>query len=196
VQYDANTGKAVFQCVITSDMETTGYFMAHLAMSCTDHDEMDVFVQVEKIVKHWRQGTMTIKPHGVIARSLLKYVAHDWQFGLSKVGLLFHWGPSGVLRASHALDKDERSTSERPLYKHTRKVPLKKGEVRVLDVPISPYGMYWEKGDVLQFTVSGQPINPFPLPGVKGPETDNKGIHTIHCGGREAESSYLLVPVV
>lgn len=143
VSYDSTSSKATFRYVIPHDVETTGYFMAHLCMSCASHTEMDVFVQVEKTVNNWRQGTMTIKPQGIVPRHLLG-LAHDWQFGLSKVGMLFHWGPSGVLRASHALDREEGSTDEMPLYKHTRRVMLRKGEVRVLDVPIAPYGMFWE----------------------------------------------------
>lgn len=49
LSYQPNdSGKLVFECCMPSSIETTGYFMAHLLVSCPDHDEMDIFVQVEK----------------------------------------------------------------------------------------------------------------------------------------------------
>jgi len=196
--YNANSGKATFTYTMPTACETTGYFMAHLAMSCEDHDNMDVFVQVEKLgnARKARQGTLCITPPYAAVRFMLKLM-HDYQIGVDKTGPLFYWGPSGVLRASHAVDKDEQlSTDYHPVYKHDRELKLKPCEKRTLDIAIKPVGLYWEKDDILQFTISGKEVIPFPIPGVPLPLINNAGKHVVHCGGMGAESSYLLVPYI
>ncbi|RYC79713.1 hypothetical protein BFJ63_vAg17400 [Fusarium oxysporum f. sp. narcissi] len=146
VAYDSATGSAVFWMEMPEDSETTGFFKARLMMSCDEHDEMDVYVQVERFSSaRKRKGTLCMKPHSGLAQLMLQY-AHDWQFGLSKVGMAFHWGPSGQLRASHALAKDEENSTEaQPDYNFDKKVPLTPGEVRALDIPLRPYGLYWKE---------------------------------------------------
>jgi uncharacterized protein len=122
---------------------------------------------------------------------------HDHQIGVDKTGPLFYWCPSSVLRASHTIDKDEQlSTDCHPVYKHDREVKLKPGEKRTLDIAIKPVGLHWEKGDELQFTISGKEIIPFPILGVPLPLANNAGKHVVHCGGMAAEISYLLVPYI
>jgi uncharacterized protein len=146
LHYDSDTGRTEFWFEMPEDCETVGYFMAHLRVSCEDHDEMDVFVQVEKYsgINRARQGTLCIKPQSHVAQYMLKLV-HDWQVGLGKVGMAFHWGPDGQLRASHALGKDpQRSTQAQPYYRYEMKKPLAPGEVRTLDIPMRPYGLYWQ----------------------------------------------------
>ncbi|KAL2212380.1 hypothetical protein CC79DRAFT_1318359 [Sarocladium strictum] len=145
VTYDSADGSAVFWMEMPHDSETTCFFMAHLMMSCDDHDEMDVYVQVERYsASRKRQGTLVIEPQSRLVQLVLQY-AHDRQFGLSKAGLAFHWGPCGQLRASHALGKDEKqSTEAQPYYTFEKKVPLLTGEVRSLDIPMRPYGLYWK----------------------------------------------------
>lgn len=218
ISYDSAAGKAVFCFHMPEDCETTGYFMAHLLLSTTDHSEMDVFVQVEKLSSaKYRQGVLTMRPQSAVIRRLLKFM-HDWGvIGIGGTGLAVHWGPDGQLRASHALSKLESdSTIAEPVYAFSKKIPMKQGEKRFLDIPMRPYGMFWEvrylllyiiyhtnvldfvkqKGDYLKFTVQGKSVNPFAIPGLRMHETDNKGLHFIHCGGEKENSSYLLVPHV
>jgi len=47
VSYDAESCCTVFTYTFTEDVETTGYCMAHLDVSCQGHDDMDIFVQIE-----------------------------------------------------------------------------------------------------------------------------------------------------
>lgn len=144
LKYDALMGKLEFRYVMPAASETTGYFMARILVSSEDHNEMDIFVQVEKLTPElWRQGVMTILPERWALRRLLKFL-HDWQIVPQSAGLLFDWGPSGSLRASHALEEDSASTSIQPVYSHSRSVSLQKGEIRALAIPFKPYGMYWE----------------------------------------------------
>jgi hypothetical protein len=142
--YDSKNGRAVFRYRVPRSCETTGYFMAHLVVSC-DAPGMDVFVQIEKLSPaNRRQGTLVIKPQSALIRGAIKTI-HDWQFGLDKAGPLLHWGPHGVLRGSHSVSYDAgRSTPSQPFYTHDTKKPFEKGEIRVLDIQIRPYGMYWE----------------------------------------------------
>lgn len=145
VSYDAKSGKAVFDYQMQEPSETTGYFMAHLVMSCAEHDEMDVFVQVEKLSSaKYGQAVICIKPNSAALRGLLKFM-HDWGIGMGGAGMALHWGPDGWLRASHALGKDEMNSKvAEPFYRYKTKTPLKAGEVRALDIQMRPYGMYWE----------------------------------------------------
>ncbi|KAJ0423109.1 Alpha/Beta hydrolase protein [Aspergillus carlsbadensis] len=195
VSYGSENGRAVFRYRIPRSCETTGYFMAHLIVSC-EATEMDLFVQVEKLSPaNRRQGTLVIKPQSALVRGAIKTM-HDWQIGLDKAGPLLHCGPDGVLRGSHSVTYDaSRSSPCQPFYTHDTKRPFDKGEIRALDLQIRPYGMYWEKDDVLQFTVAGKSVLPFPFP-VELQQTENSGKHNIHCGGRGEESSDLLLPFV
>jgi predicted acyl esterase len=145
VSYDSSNGKAIFRYCLPADIETTGYFVARLAVSCPTSTDMDLFVQVCCLRGQslGRQGVLTIRPDNLLVIRLLKLL-HDWHFGLQNVGMLFHWGPMGQLRVSHAQQKSEMSTSFEPLYNHTKKVPLAKGEVRMVEIPLRPYGMYWK----------------------------------------------------
>ncbi|KAI8186560.1 hypothetical protein KHU50_001310 [Colletotrichum sp. SAR 10_65] len=195
--YDSQSGKQTFLYQFDKACETTGYFCAHLVMSCPEHTDMDVFVQVEKLsaLKN-PQAVQTIKPQNVVLQRLLKFM-HDWNMLPGGAGMAFHRGPSGCLRGSFALSRDEqRSKVYKPHYTFTEKISLKKGERRALDIPMSPSGMFWEKADHLRLTIQGSAVVPFALPGLEMHSTDNKGLHVVHCGGDGEESSHLLMPVV
>lgn len=144
IQYDSSGEKLVFEHQMSTSLETTGFFMAHLIMSSPQHNEMDVFVQVERFSSNRsRQGTLCIKPQSSVACGLLK-IMHDWQIGLGSAGMAFHWGPEGQLRASHALGKVKKDSLAQPEYTHTEKQPLREGEQRTMDIPMRPYGLFWE----------------------------------------------------
>jgi hypothetical protein len=74
---------------------------------------------------------------------LLKLL-HDWHFGMDQVGMLFHWGRSGQLRVSHGQHRSDLSTPFEPVYQHKERNPLTRGEVRAVEIPLRPYGMYWK----------------------------------------------------
>ncbi|KAH9225647.1 hypothetical protein K456DRAFT_1775961 [Colletotrichum gloeosporioides 23] len=177
--YDSQSGKQTFIYQFDKACETTGYFCAHLAMSCPEHTDMDVFVQVEKLsALKEPQAVQTIKPQNVVLQRLLKFM-HHWNILPGGAGMAFHRGPSGC-----------------PHYTFTEKISLKKGERRALDIPMSPSGLFCEKADHLRLTIQGSAVVPFALPGLEMHSTDNKGLHVVHCGGDGEESSHLLIPVV
>ncbi|KAF5507921.1 putative serine esterase [Colletotrichum aenigma] len=143
--YDSQSGKQTFVYQFDKACETTGYFCAHLVMSRPEHTDMDVFVQVEKLsaLKN-PQAVQTIRPQNVVLQRLLKFM-HDWDILPGGAGMAFHRGPSGCLRGSFALNRDEQcSKVYKPHYTFTEKVSLKKGERRALDIQMSPSGMFWE----------------------------------------------------
>ncbi|KAI8293774.1 putative serine esterase [Colletotrichum sp. SAR11_240] len=120
LSYDSQFGKQTFLYQFEKACETTGYFCAHLVMSCPEHTDMDVFVQVEKLsaLKH-PQAVQTIKPQNVVLQRLLKFM-HDWNILPGGAGMAFRRGPSGCLRGSFALGRDEqRSKVYKPHYTFT-----------------------------------------------------------------------------
>ena len=112
---------------------------------------MDVFVQVEMLSpSKKRQAALTI-PFPPVVRRILKFF-HDWDMIPGAAGMAFHRGPDGWLRASHAMEKDnELSTIDHPVYKHEKKIPLRKGEFRSLDIPMRPYAMFWEARNLSKY---------------------------------------------
>ena len=51
-----------------------------------------------------------------------------------------------------------------------------------------------QKDDIMQLSVAGNPLLPFPIPGVKPLQGKNTGTHIIHCLDRGEDSSCLIVP--
>ncbi|KAJ5930380.1 hypothetical protein N7466_005873 [Penicillium verhagenii] len=197
VSYNPKGGSAIFRLRITEAMETTGYFLARLVVSCSEDADMDLFVQMSSYNQKssYRQGTLTIRPQSHFVQVLLKQL-HDWYFGMQKVGMLFHWGPEGRLRVSRADGKSENSTLFEPIYECKKALPLSKGEKRLVEIPLRPYGMFWKKNDIMELTIAGNPILPFPIPAVKSAHGKNTGLHTIHCFDRGNDSSCFIIPIV
>jgi len=121
----------------------------------------------------------------------------------------------GWLRASHrALDK-KLSQPHRPYHTHTRKQPLKPGEVVALDVEIWPTSIVVPAGHRLALTVRGKD---YAWPGGSGGRLSNfkneltgcgpflhndprdrpadvfGGVTSLHFGG--AARPYLLLPII
>jgi hypothetical protein len=65
----------------------------------------------------------------------------------------------------------------------------------ILEGPLISFPIQ-QKGDILRFAVSVKEVIPFPIPTVKPPSTDNKGVHIINRGDKGEESSVLLMPHV
>lgn len=157
VEYDsAGDGQVVFTHTFTHDQETTGYFSAHLNVSCAESSDMDLFLQIEKLnAIGWRQGSLRIRPESRVMQMALKS-AHDWNFGMSRVGRLFYFGRDGRVRASPAHESqkhEDMSDIGQPHFKHTQPVPLSKGEVRAVDVPMKPAALLWKVGLYYRFGI-------------------------------------------
>ncbi|MCL5734970.1 MAG: CocE/NonD family hydrolase [Actinobacteria bacterium] len=168
VSYDANEGLAVFDITFTEDVELTGFMKAHLWVEADGHNEMDLFLTVQKLDENGN-----FLPTLVLGEE--------------------HPGTWGRLRVSHrALDEDA-STDYQPVQSHRVSEKLKPGEIVPVEVPFFPISRIWHKSQKLRLMIAGRYFRegwfePFSW------DTDNKGSHVIHAGGKY--DSYLQIPVV
>lgn len=215
ITYDSDKkGKAVFKMKMAEDTEITGYIKLRLWVSAEDHDDMDLFVRMEKR-----------RPCG------LKYKY--------TLGPGMDMSAKGYIRVSMRELDHQNSTEGNPRQSMLRQQKLKSGEAVPVDILIWPMGLLFKKGDELRLTVSAYKTKklwtgPFKLKmakvelpkegytympdskpemftiggaemfagGAWGDEVDtkelpkdhNKGRHTIYTGGKY--DSYLYVPFV
>jgi predicted acyl esterase len=166
--YDANEGSTTFDIRFEEDTEITGLIKAHLWVEAEGHDEMDLFLTVQKLDENGE-----LLPTSVLGEP--------------------HPGAWGKLRVSHrALDSD-LSTDYQPVQSHRAEEKLKPGEIVPVDAEIYPHSRIWHKGQQLRLQIAGRYIRE----GWFAPMAwaiDNKGDHVVHTGGRY--DSYLQIPVV
>lgn len=166
--YDGNTGEAVFDIKFSEDVELSGYFKAHLYVSSDCYNDMDMFFTVQKLDENgnWLPTNVLGEPHP---------------------------GAWGKIRVSHRELDPDLSTVFQPVMAHKSEKKLEPGEIVPIDVEFYPHSRIWHKGQQLRLRIAGRYIRegwfePFSW------ETDNKGSHIVHTGGKYA--SYLQVPVI
>jgi predicted acyl esterase len=168
VSYEGETGFTTFDIKFDKDTEITGYMKLRLWVGAEGNDDMDLFVAIQKLDEdgNWLPVHVLGEPHP---------------------------GAWGKMRVSHReLDK-KLSTDFQPVQAHRKEEKLKPGEIVPVDIEIWPHSRIWHKGEQLRVLVSGHYIRegwfePFSW------ETNNKGNHVIHSGGKY--DSYLQVPVI
>ena len=168
VSYDPETEEAVFDMAFTEDTELTGYMFLRLFVEADGHDDMDMFVNIQK------------------ADADGKWMPW-WTLGEE------HPGAWGKMRVSHRKLDEKLSTKFQPVQAHTEIQKLAKGEIAQVDIEIVPSSRIWHKGEKLRIQVAGRYIRegwfePFSW------ETDNVGRHVIHTGGKY--ESFIQVPVI
>ncbi|EXM21248.1 Xaa-Pro dipeptidyl-peptidase, C-terminal [Fusarium oxysporum f. sp. vasinfectum] len=173
--------------------ELAGYPKAVLHMSCPDHDDFDVVVQIRKIDNKGRQ------------LSHLNYpcpVAIDQVPDVNTAKTL---GPQGFLRASHHVSlnaeggpivSDDSSRETDVLYSHRVRQPITLGTTVRLEIPIWPIGMVFAAGEGIALNVSGHDmcLPETDLCRLTEPEDENIGRHYVHTGGKY--DSHLIIPVI
>ncbi|MDR0719928.1 MAG: CocE/NonD family hydrolase [Treponema sp.] len=168
VRYTAKKGRATFDIKFDEDTELTGYMKLHLWVEAEGHDDMDLFVSVQKLDKDGK-----FLPTNIIGAP--------------------HPGTTGRLRVSlRELDK-EKTTDFRPQHTYNNPQKLKKGEVVPVDIEIWPLSRIWHKGEQLRIELAGfyhreDWFEPFDY------DTINEGKHIIHTGGQY--DSFLQVPYI
>ncbi len=211
-EYDSDRKKSGirFDMKVAEDTEILGYMKLRLWVEALDHDDMDLYVTVEKR-----------RPSGL-----------PYKFTL---GPGMDMSAKGYIRASlRALDK-AKSTEENPRQSMAQEQKLHAGEIVPLDILIWPMGLKFKKGDILRVTVSPYKTKkmwtgPFKLKMAKinlpkegftympdercemytiggeemfagskvdtaeMPKDHNKGRHRIYTGGKY--DSYLYLPVI
>ena len=166
--YDAQTEEACFDITFDEDTEISGFMKLHLWVEAEGHDDMDLFITVQKL-----DETGEFIP--------------TWVFGER------HPGAWGKIRVSRR-DQDPQLASDiQPVQSLTKTEKLEPGQIVPVDIEIYPYSRFWHKGEQLRVRVAGRYIRdpwfePFSW------DTDNKGRHVIHTGG--TYDSYLQIPVI
>lgn len=167
-RYDSASQEAVFDLTFEEDTEITGYMKLRLWVEAADHDEMDLFITIKKLDEdgNWLPTSILGEPHP---------------------------GAWGKLRVSMR-DLDEKlTTSFEPVISGKNPQKLKKGEIVPVDIAINPTCWLWHKGQRLRLEVAGRYIREGWFEPLAW-DTDNRGDHVIHTGGRYA--SVLQIPVI
>ena len=154
-------------------------------MSCNEHDDMDVVVQVRKINSTGEEALTTTFPCPVLEK--------DVPF----TSLLKVSGAQGYLRASHRVSRDDSLSSadgQEVFYKHDKAEKVKPGTIVPLEITLWPMGLTFGPGEGLVLKVSGHGMNGLFFYEATEPEDWNVGNHTIHTGGEY--DSHLILPIV
>jgi len=168
VSYDAATGSTVFDFKFNEEMELTGYMKLHLWVEADGNDDMDLFIAVGKLNT---KGEWV--PVHVLGES--------------------HPGAWGKLRVSHRALDEKASKDYQPVLLHTSEEKLSEGEIVPVEIEIWPHSRIWHKGQSLRVIISGHYARENWFEHLFW-DTNNKGNHVIHTGGKY--DSYLQVPVI
>ncbi|KAK3070158.1 hypothetical protein LTR53_010943 [Teratosphaeriaceae sp. CCFEE 6253] len=134
-------------------------------MSCPDNDDMDVYVQIEKLDVDGQPMT--------------------------NLNILQYKGPLGILRASYrAIDETKSMHPHWPFHPHEVEEKIPPGTVVRLDIGIWAMGIEYEAGESLRVRVQGRTpaIDNFGTLEY----LINKGKHEVHVGGEHA--SHVILP--
>lgn len=175
ISYDSRThgSNATFVYTFKEETELTGSMRLRLWVSTSDGDDLDLFVQLDKLNESGK--TLPFVYFSMI---------DDGPMAL------------GWLRASHR--EMDRSTTHhnRPYMTHERKLPLRPNEIVPVDIEIVASSTRFLKGETLKITIAGTDIysNEKIAQTALHEKTVNKGKHTLYTGS--VFDSYLVMPVI
>ncbi len=183
---DSDAPKASFYLPITEETSFIGYPKAHLYVEADGSDEMDLFLIVQKLDKHYN----VLRQFTIPATSPKTHDMLENHGGVAKYS-----GAYGRLRVSRRHLDEILSTDIIPVQSFDRDEKLSKGEIVEIEVSLAPTGMTFYPGEYLRFMVSSQNITGNVHPGVPAyVSKDNHGRHIIHCGGEY--QSYLQIGIL
>ncbi len=163
-----------------------GYPKAHLFVEADGSDDMDLFLIVQKLDRHYN----VLRQFTIPATSPKTHDMLENHGGVAKYS-----GAYGRLRVSRRHLDEQLSTDIIPVQSFDRDEQLSKGEIVEIEVSLAPTGMTFYPGEFLRFMVSSQNITGNVHPGVPAyVSKDNHGKHIIHCGGEY--QSYLQIGVL
>lgn len=153
-------------------------------MSCKEKDDMDVVVQIRKI-----SSTGQLLEH-------LNYPCPVPVEDVPNVNTAKTLGPTGFLRASHAVSRVPGDSINEIEYAHDRREPVAPGTIVCLDITLWPMGMVFTEGEGIMLRVSGHDMTYPEVDLVRLTEAadENVGTHVIHTGGRY--DSHLILPII
>ena len=168
VRYDSATGEATFDYRFPEDTELTGYMKLRLYVQAADYDDMDLFVNVQKLSTTGEFLPITL-------------------FGEP------HPGVWGKLRVSRRRLDERLSTDYCPVQAHVDEQKLKPGEIVPVDIELVPTSRFWHKGQQIRVQVAGRYIRSDWFEPLIW-DTDNHGDHILHTGGEY--EAFLQIPVI
>lgn len=168
VSYDGAEGQVTFDVPFTEDTEITGFMKLRLWVEAEGHDDMDLFVSIQKLDKggDWLPVSVLEEPHP---------------------------GAWGTMRVSRRALDEKLSTHYLPIQAHQKDEKLSPGEIVPVEIEIWPHSRIWHKGEQLRVRVAGRYIREGWFEPLMW-DADNKGRHVIHSGGQY--DSYLQIPVI
>ncbi|KAF9890050.1 hypothetical protein FE257_006730 [Aspergillus nanangensis] len=186
MQMDADENEISFSYTFDKPAYLIGSARAKVYMSCPDHNDMDVWVQLRKADasgKLLHQITIPACDSGL----------NDEEVEMQNC--LQYLGPSGALRASYRTIDPELSTPEFPEHNYYQKQLIEPGQIVLLEIGMWQTGMAFEKGEKLVFKISGHPMTLAEFPVLRGIEQQaNQGTHRVHSGGET--KSCVVIPLV
>lgn len=161
-----------------------GYPKAHLWVEATDADDMDLFVQIQKLDAY---GTPLQQFTALNQNARI----HD----LTDHGatVLRYKGSDGRLRVSARHLDEKLSTVDVPAHSFDRVEKLAPGQIVDIEIDLLPIGWSFQAGEQLRFVVSSRNLMGTIMPGIREYTGANRGQHVIHTGG--AHASYLQLPI-
>lgn len=158
-------------------------------MSCPDHNDLDVFVQLRKASSSGALLQNINIPLTALGVSSAKEVV--------TINSNKYLGPSGILRASRRTLDHGLSKPYWPVHSHLKedekKVP--EGEIVRLEIGIWPTGIVFEAGEMLVLKVAGHPLVLAEFEPLRGRfAAENKGRHFLHFG--DGCESFVEIPLV
>ena len=169
-RYDAGGGsgdRCSFAYRFEHDAEITGGMTLKLWVSTSEGNDMDLFVVLRKFDA--LDNEVYFYGYNSFARD-----------GVAK----------GWLRVSHRALDDERSRPGRPWHTHRQRQPVQPAEIVPVEIEILSSSTYFEAGASMRLDVLGHDAATYPA--FKHGRSVNRGVHTVHAGGRYP--SMLLTP--
>ncbi|EOA87857.1 hypothetical protein ACJQWK_08141 [Exserohilum turcicum] len=187
--YDSESDDClVFTHKFSETTRIMGIPKAVLYMSCADHDDMDVYVTLEKLDKNGHQMmNLNIPWDGVPAKSFSEIKPEE------ATEVVVYKGPCGIMRASHRAIHESKSMHPNwPFHPHEVEEKVKPGDVVRLDIGIWATGIEFEAGESIRVVVGGRNrcVSNFG----SHRHVLNRGTHEVHIGGEFG--SYISLPFV
>lgn len=185
--YNSQTSDFVsFTYIFTETVRILGLPKAVLYMSCPDHNDLDVYITLEKLDAQGVQMTNLNIPWKGIPVGSFEEIAPQ-----QATEVITYKGPMGVLRASHRAIDDEKSMHPHwPYYPHDYEDKVQPGSVVRLDIGIWAMGIEYEAGEQIRVIVGGKrrAVSNFG----SDKYSINNGTHQLHLGGQYA--SHVVLP--
>jgi predicted acyl esterase len=166
--YESEKEEVNFDYRFGEDTELTGYMKLRLYVAAESYNDMDLFINVQKLSTDGAFLPITI-------------------FGEP------HPGVWGKMRVSRRKLDEKLSTDYCPVQAHTCDEKVKPGEIVPVVIEINPTSRFWHKGQQIRVQIAGRYIREDWFEPLRW-NTDNKGKHIIYTGSEH--ESYLQIPII